>query len=205
MREKYGFFGGSFNPVTNAHLNIAKLVQQKYNLDKVVFVPMGDNYPKLELAKEEHRYEMLKIATRKEQHLEVSDIELNLPNSLTMSQAFKKIEEQYKNIKSYFIIGADNLNKLVSLDDFEILAKNYEFIVIGRMNINIQEKFSLNPILKRFKAHFNIFEGNLYENISASSVRNALKEENSDDLSNIILCEVEEYIRKNKVYNQKRR
>lgn len=199
MYEKYGFFGGSFNPVTNAHLNIAKLVQQKYNLDKVVFVPMGDHYPKLELAKEEHRYEMLKIATRKEDKLEVSDIELNLPNSLTMLQAFKKIEEQYKNIKSYFIIGADNLNKLVSLEDFEILAKNYEFIVIGR-NINIQEKLSLNPILERFKAHFNILEDNPYENISATSVRNALKSGNNSYVSNIISCEVEEYIRKNKVY-----
>lgn len=200
MHEKYGFFGGSFNPVTNAHLNIAKLVQQKYNLDKVVFVPMGDQYPKLELAKEEHRYEMLKIATRKEDKLEVSDIELNLPNSLTMLQAFKKIEEQYKNIKSYFIIGADNLNKLVSLEDFEILAKNYEFIVIGRNSINIQEKLKLNPILERFKAHFNILEDNPYENISATSVRNALKSGNNNYVSNIIAYDVEEYIRKNKVY-----
>lgn len=198
--KKYGFFGGSFNPITNAHLNIAKLVQEKYNLDKVVFVPMGDHYPKLELAKEEHRYEMLKIATRKEDKLEVSAIELNLPNSLTMLQAFKKIEEQYKNINPYFIIGADNLNKLVGLSDFEILATNYEFIVIGRNNISIQEKISLNPILERFKAHFNILEDNPYDNISATCARNALKNGNSDDLSNIIPCEVEEYIRKNKVY-----
>ncbi len=197
--KKYGFFGGSFNPVTNAHLNIAKLVQQKYNLDKVVFVPMGDNYPKLELAKEEHRYEMLKIATRKEQHLEVSDIELNLPNSLTMLQAFEKIQKQYTGIKPYFIIGADNLNKLVSLDDLEILAKNYEFIVIGR-SINIQEKISLNPILERFKAHFNILEDNPYENMSATSVRNALKSGSNSDISNIIPREVEEYIRKYKIY-----
>lgn len=197
--KKYGFFGGSFNPVTNAHLNIAKLVQQKYNLDKVVFVPMGDNYPKLELAKEEHRYEMLKIATRKEQHLEVSDIELNLPNSLTMLQAFEKIQKQYTGIKTYFIIGADNLNKLVSLDDLEILAKNYEFIVIGR-SINIQEKISLNPILERFKAHFNILEDNPYENMSATSVRNALKSGSNSDISNIIPREVEEYIRKYKIY-----
>ena len=200
MHEKYGFFGGSFNPVTNAHLNIAKLVQEKYNLDKVVFVPMGDHYPKLELAKEKYRHEMLKIATRKEDKLEVSDIELNLPNSLTMLQAFEKIQKQYKGIKPYFIIGADNLNKLVGLSDFEILATNYEFIVIGRNNINIQEKFSLNPILRRFKAHFNILEDNPYENINATSVRNALKSKNSSDISNMIPCEVEEYIKNNKIY-----
>lgn len=200
MQEKYGFFGGSFNPVTNAHLNIAKLVQEKYKLDKVVFVPMGDHYPKLELAKEEHRYEMLKIATNKEDNIEVSDIELNLSKSLTMLQAFEKIQKQYNGIKPYFIIGADNLNKLVSLGDFEILAKNYEFIVIGRNSINIQEKISLNPILERFKAHFNILEDNPYENMSATSVRNALKSGSNSDISNIIPREVEEYIKKNKIY-----
>lgn len=200
MQEKYGFFGGSFNPVTNAHLNIAKLVQEKYKLDKVVFVPMGDHYPKLELAKEEHRYEMLKIATNKEDKLEVSDIELNLPNSLTMLQAFEKIQKRYIGIKAYFIIGADNLNKLVSLGDFEILAGNYEFIVIGRNSINIQEKISLNPILERFKTHFNILEDNPYENMSATSVRNALKSGSNSDISNIIPREVEEYIRKNNIY-----
>ncbi len=200
MQEKYGFFGGSFNPVTNAHLNIAKLVQEKYGLDKVVFVPMGDHYPKLELAKEEYRYEMLKIVTNKEDNIEVSDIELNLPNSLTMLQAFEKIQKQYANIQPYFIIGADNLDKLVNLDDFEILARNYQFIVIGRNSINIQEKISLNPILERFKAHFNILEDNPYENISATSARNALKNGNSNHISNIIPCEVEEYIRRNNVY-----
>lgn len=200
MQEKYGFFGGSFNPVTNAHLNIAKLVQEKYKLDKVVFVPMGDHYPKLELAKEEHRYEMLKIATNKEDKIEVSDIELNLSKSLTMLQAFEKIQKQYIGIKTYFIIGADNLEKLISLDDFEILAKNYEFIVIGRNSINIQEKISLNPILEHFKAHFSILEDNPYENISATSVRNILKNGDNKDISNIIPCEVEEYIKKNKIY-----
>lgn len=200
MQEKYGFFGGSFNPVTNAHLNIAKLVQEKYKLDKVVFVPMGDHYPKLELAKEEYRYEMLKIVTNKEDNIEVSDIELNLPNSLTMLQAFEKIQKQYANIQPYFIIGADNLEKLISLDDFEILAGNYQFIVIGRNSINIQEKISLNPILERFKAHFNILEDNPYENISATSVRNALKSGSNSDISNIIPHEVEEYIRKNNIY-----
>ena len=71
-------------------------------------------------------------ATNNNEKLEVSDIELNLPCALTMLQAFMKIEEKYSNVKPYFIIGADNLNKLISLPDFEILAKNYEYIVIKR-------------------------------------------------------------------------
>ena len=39
---KIGFFGGCFNPPTNAHVNLAKKVLDECNLNRVVFVPVGD-------------------------------------------------------------------------------------------------------------------------------------------------------------------
>ena len=64
MSQRYGFFGGCFNPVTNAHIKLASQVVEKYSLDKLVFVPMGDKYQKPNLASEQTRYEMLKIAIK---------------------------------------------------------------------------------------------------------------------------------------------
>ncbi|MCI9287772.1 MAG: nicotinate (nicotinamide) nucleotide adenylyltransferase [Clostridia bacterium] len=199
MKEKYGFFGGSFNPVTNAHINLANLIAEKYNLDKVIFVPMGDKYKKQNLISEKDRYEMLKLATNNNEKLEVSDIELNLPYALTMLQAFKKIQEKYSDVKPYFIIGADNLNKLISLSDFEILAKNYEYIVIKRNDIQINEKIASNPILRRFKDHFNILEENPYEQISSTKVRKSINNEILT-LDDMIPDEVYEYIVNKKIY-----
>lgn len=60
--EKIGFFGGSFNPPTNAHLEIAKTALEEMELDKVYFVPMGNTYKKPGLIDEKLRYEMLQIA-----------------------------------------------------------------------------------------------------------------------------------------------
>lgn len=199
MEKKYGFFGGSFNPVTNAHLNLANLIVEKYNLDKVVFVPMGDKYNKQDLISEKDRYEMLKLATNSKEKLEVSDIELNLPYALTMLQAFKRIEEKYSDVKPYFIIGADNLNKLISLPDFEILAKNYEYIVIKRNDIRIKDKISENPVLRRFKDHFNILEENPYEQISSSKVRKLINNEKLTS-NDMIPSEVYEYIVNKNIY-----
>lgn len=199
MEKKYGFFGGSFNPVTNAHLNLANLIVEKYNLDKVVFVPMGDKYNKQDLISEKDRYEMLKLATNSKEKLEVSDIELNLPYALTMLQAFKRIEEKYSDVKPYFIIGADNLNKLISLPDFEILAKNYEYIVIKRNDIMIKDKISENPVLRRFKDHFNILEENPYEQISSSKVRKLINNEKLTS-NDMIPSEVYEYIVNKNIY-----
>ena len=43
------FYGGSFNPPTNIHLQIAKNVLKQLNIDKVYFVPVGNYYQKNEL------------------------------------------------------------------------------------------------------------------------------------------------------------
>lgn len=200
MEKRYGFFGGSFNPVTNAHLNLANLIVEKYNLDRFVFVPMGDNYKKDGLASEKDRYEMLKLAIKNQEKLEVSDIELNLPYALTMLQAFKKIQEKYSDVKPYFIIGADNLNKLINLPDFEILAKNYEYIIIKRNNIQIKDEISGNSVLKRFKKNFNILEENPYEQISSTKVRELIQDGKKEVLQNMIQEEIYKYILNNNLY-----
>ena len=54
--KKYGFFGGSFNPVTKAHVDLALEIVKMFNMDKVIFVPVGDNYNKKGLINEKHRY-----------------------------------------------------------------------------------------------------------------------------------------------------
>lgn len=199
MKPRYGFFGGCFNPVTKAHINLARLVVEQYNLDKLIFVPMGDHYQKSNLANEQHRYEMLKLATKNQAKLEVSDIELNLPYNLTMLQAFQKIQENYKDVTLYFIIGADNLMKLTKLFDFEILAKNYEYIIIER-DIPIKQFFTIEPILQQYYTHFHILENNLYKQISASEVRTLLKSKKGKESCTMIPKEVYEYIKQNDLY-----
>ncbi len=62
---RIGFFGGCFNPPTNAHINLAKKALKECNLDKVIFVPVGDFYDKKELELAKHRYNMLEIACKR--------------------------------------------------------------------------------------------------------------------------------------------
>lgn len=200
MKKRYGFFGGCFNPVTNAHINLANLVVEKYNLDKLIFVPMGNKYQKQDLIEEKYRYEMLKIIVKSYEKLEVSDIELNLQESLTMLQAFEEIQKQYKDSENYFIIGADNLTKLMNLPELENLAKNYQYIVIERETCTSADEIASNPILMRFKAHFNLLEDNPYKQISSTEVRKLLQEKQEKEISQMIPKEVYEYIKENELY-----
>lgn len=197
--KKYGFFGGCFNPVTNAHINLANIVVQKFGLDKLIFVPMGDKYQKQNLANEQHRYEMLKIAISKQERLEVSDMELNLPYALTTLQAFQKVQEKYKDIAPYFIIGADNLIKLTNSNDFKTLAQNYKYIVLER-GIQTKNQIVLNPVLEQYRENFNVLENNEYEGVSSSQVRNLLQIGEDKNIMEIVPKDVYEYIKRYDLY-----
>ena len=43
---KIGILGGTFDPIHNGHLYIAKKAMEKYSLSKVLFIPTGVSYMK---------------------------------------------------------------------------------------------------------------------------------------------------------------
>lgn len=195
--KKYGFFGGSFNPVTKAHIELAIDIVKKYKLDKLIFVPVGDNYKKANLASEYHRYNMLKLAIRQYEKLEVSDIELNQERNLTTLEAFTKIEAMYKDAEKFYIIGADNLSKIILSNDASKLVKNFKYIVIKRGDINCDSIIRSNDEVKDYKSNFLIMDNINHKNTSATNARNNLK----NNIAEIILQrEVLDYIKKNELY-----
>lgn len=197
--KKYGFFGGCFNPVTKAHIELALEIVKKYQLDKVIFVPMGDKYNKKGLVNEKHRYNMLEIASKEYKELEVSNIELNQDKNLSTLEAFKKIEKEYKQINKYYIIGADNLYKMIESADFETLIKNYKYIIIERNAINVKEIIKSNEILTKNRDNLKIMENLRHINTSSTKARKDLVE-NETTIKETVYKGVEEYIKENHLY-----
>jgi len=131
---KLGMFGGSFNPPTNAHLKLALQTLKEFNLDKLIFVPVGDKYQKPGLISEEHRLNMLREMCKPYTELVVSDIELKLNKKLSTIDIFHILTKTYEKDELYFIMGADNIEKVTN----EIL-NNFKIIILQRDNKNIIE------------------------------------------------------------------
>ena len=200
---KLGFFGGSFNPPTYAHLNIARTVIENLKLDTFFFVPMGNSYNKIDLADEKFRYDMLNLMCKDEKNIKVEDIELNRKETTTTIQAFKMIEEKYnsKNNEIYYIMGADNFKKLPNWKDAEELAKGFKYIIINRDNINIEELINSNKLLNKYKENFTVIcIEDKYKDISSTIVRNLAKDEHYDKIGEYTTKLVKEYIKENKIY-----
>lgn len=195
---KLGFFGGSFNPPTKAHLNLADKAIKECSLDKVIFVPMGDFYKKLGLAKGIDRFNMLKIACSAYENnkMQVSDLELREENKKIYAiDAFRLIEKEYPKDDKFFIMGADNFIKLTSWRNSEELINNYKYIVFERGNINLTKYINNNKDL--MKCNINIIQNNEYKTDSSTEFREFLK---NGKKQGIVQEEVLDYIIKNNIY-----
>jgi nicotinate-nucleotide adenylyltransferase len=77
LTQGAGILGGTFDPVHNAHLAMARAALEHLNLERVLFMPTGNpRYRAPALASGEHRVAMLKLALADEPRFEIDAREL---------------------------------------------------------------------------------------------------------------------------------
>lgn len=190
---RIGIFGGSFNPPHNMHKNIAlELIKNGY-LDKVIYVPTGEKYPKEGLGTFKDRYEMINRMIQDNPNLDSSDYE---KDNLTYTyQTLDYFQKQFIDDEIYFICGTDNFKVINTWKNYQYILDNYKLIIIPRNNDNIEDLI-------------NTFEGNItvpnlsYQVISSTEVRTELKKNrHSKKLTKKVPKPVLDYIYANNLYN----
>ncbi len=129
---KIGIFGGTFNPIHIAHLDVAEQCREAMGLKEVVFVPSAMP-PHKEVEQgitPEHRLSMVRIACEDNPHFKVSDAELTLPRPSYSVRTIEMMQEHYgESAKLFFIAGMDSfleigswhaVNRLITLCDFVV-------------------------------------------------------------------------------------
>lgn len=189
-------FQGTFNPIHNAHLRAAEYVMNKYDFEKLLFIP-AFNPPHKNISQDMayHRLNMVKLAVKNKLKFEVSDIEYCRKGK---SYTYLTILELYKtyNIegKIHFLIGTDAFRFIESWYETENLKKLVKFIVFIR-----EDKFN--------SSSYNYLKDKGYEfqpetlpfmDISSTELRTKIK--NGESIQNFTTKEVEDYIKKHELY-----
>ena len=105
-----GIFGGSFNPVHNGHIELARRLLKLARLDGVWFVVSPQNPFKRNdrLLDDRLRLEMVRLALRDEPRMAASDYEFGMPRPSYMWHTLQAMSRDYPDRRFVLLIGADN-------------------------------------------------------------------------------------------------
>ncbi len=134
-------FGGTFDPVHNGHLEVAKKAVEALALERVIFLPCRQSPHKDEAsgASAEERLEMLRLAVRDLPWAEVSDWEYSQPSPSFSWRTAEAFQEKYPDVRLFWLLGWDQWEVLPSWDRFSYLTSLVEFIVHARNGVSGEE------------------------------------------------------------------
>ncbi len=129
---RVGLFGGTFNPVHNAHIKVAEEAMDQIGLDKVILIPSKNppHKPTRGLLDAEVRHEMVRLAVEDEDHFEVSRVEIERGGPSYTVDTIETMKEKFARVA--FIVGADNLIKIDTWKQPEKLLSGCPFIIAPR-------------------------------------------------------------------------
>ncbi len=200
MDKTVAIFGGSFNPVTNAHLSLAELIACQY-ASRVIFLPVGDHYNKDDLLESKHRVKMLKMICKSNKRFSVSEIEVNSKVLLYTIDSLNILKEKYPDHKLIYVMGSDNLKYFTKWKQYETLLKDFKFLVMKRDNDNPLNIINSDPVLSKYIDSFILAVENIKNEGSATYIRNLIRSGKS--VRYLVPDKVYYYIEKHNLYKKK--
>lgn len=201
FEHQIGIMGGTFDPIHCGHLYMAQECLNRFNLERVIFLPAGNppHKQKYRVTNKYTRYEMTCLAVEGEPKFEVSDIEIKRDGFTYTYDSLMQLKEMYPNSRFFYIIGADTLNELYSWYKIEEVAKMTRFLVVGRSNIPAEV---LHNAAQRVREDFGghlVDAGFTGPEVSSTLIRKCAREKRP--LKDLVPPKVEEYIIEHAVYD----
>ena len=159
-----GLFGGTFDPVHQGHLAVARAAAERFQLGKIYFIPASvpPHRKDERITSFEHRYAMLALATVGDKRflpsLAEAPAEKNQP-SYTIDTVRRFKQTAGKSDRLFFLIGIDAFMQVGKWHRAEELLREIDFIVVSRPGFSMADigdalPKALRPaaaVLKAFK------------------------------------------------------
>ena len=132
--------GGTFNPLHNGHLAIARCVLEQGLADEVwlLVTPCNPWKKDQKLLDDRLRYDMVADAVKDIPGIKASDYEFNLPKPSYTANTLRRISADYPDREFLLTIGADNWVKFENWREADFILNNYPIIVYPRQGYPIE-------------------------------------------------------------------
>ncbi len=133
MTRRAGLFGGSFDPVHNAHVALARSALQALQLDEVRWVPTGQPWQKLRsITEAEHRVAMVQLAIADEPRFGLDRIELDHEGPSYTLDTVRALKAAQPHTEWVLVIGQDQYANLHTWRDWQSLLSLVVLAVANR-------------------------------------------------------------------------
>jgi nicotinate-nucleotide adenylyltransferase len=135
-RKRIALFGGTFDPVHEGHVHIARLARVQAALDEVIFLPCQQSPHKSNAtqATASQRVTMLQLAAT-EPWMSVNDYETTVPAPSYSYLTLQHFLIEKPDVDWFWLMGSDQWQALPRWKHPEILAANVTFLVFSRGEI----------------------------------------------------------------------
>jgi len=197
LKGRVGLFGGTFNPLHNAHLKVARTALDQYELSSIVFIPNGipPHKEKVLGGDKEARFEMVRLAVEPFPEFTVSRIEVDREGPSYTIDTIRALKDDYPQ-GICFIVGADRLLKLDTWKEPHELLRSVPFIIAPRSGVSL-DVFDVSPFREAMIVPLEMEDVDL----SSSGLRE--RAQRSESIREWVPEQVAEYIEKHKYYRNR--
>ena len=191
--SRIGLFGGSFDPVHNGHLEIARESLLQFKLDRVLFIPAAQSPLKEHSPRtsDKERIDMLELTISRDERFEICLDEIERGGVSYSFETANSVQQRFPESQLFWILGGDQAQQLGQWRNIKTLAKTVEFICLPRNGEELS-KFSLPP-----DVHLHMLDIPLMK-ISSTQIRQSLKD--SPDSNPLLPESVIKYIKSKNLY-----
>lgn len=134
-----GLFGGSFNPIHNGHITLARNLLDATGLDEIWFVVSPQNPLKQQagLLDDAARLDMVRTALAGEPRLKACDYEFRLPKPSYTWNTLQHLSRDYPDRRFTLLIGADNWQMFGRWYHHEDILNHYAIVIYPRSGSHV--------------------------------------------------------------------
>lgn len=187
MKKTIGIFGGTFDPIHNGHLILARDAVEQLSLDELIFIPAALSPHKLAKSPTaaEARVEMLRAAIEGEPQFCLDTLELDRPPPSYTIDTIVALRSRDPDARFVCLIGEDNVSGLPTWHRFAELSQLVQFAVLDRSGLETTHEY---PTVRR------------HVDISATDIRKRVARGQS--IRYLVPARVEQIIRARQLYRE---
>jgi nicotinate-nucleotide adenylyltransferase len=214
--KRAAIYGGTFDPVHNGHLKVARGVQKLFGLDEVILMPayVPPHKRGAGITSAFHRFAMLALATEHDEGVTISTAELDQPDRPYAVDTVAYMQETLgSDCRLFFVMGADSWSEITTWREWRRLLTMCDHLVVTRpgyelptddvrgkvVDVRGKNNVAIQAIVEASQSPQVFVTDTVFEDVSATAIRAAAKNGQAE-LTNMVPREVAHYIEKYELY-----